>query len=182
MFVKTVLSEQTIITHKVADIFKFDRDLITQNCVTNHFLDNKVSDEEWYDDNNYCVVSDHQHLAWMHDYIRDHYRGEYGHTPILIKRHGLVIEHNANIGSHHHIDDWNYEGSPEISVLWCLSDRKFKNEIIFEYEFGRNKKRRWKETIEQDKLIIFPSYLRHRITKNINKDPIVALSFQFQLL
>ena len=182
MFKKTVLSEQFVITHKVADIFKIDEKLISQNCLTNHFLGNKVSDEEWYDDNNYCKVSDHQHLAWMHDYIRDHYRGEYGHTPVLIRRHGLVIENNNNIGSHHHIDDWDYENSPEISVLWCLTDRKLKNDIMFEYEFGRNKKRRWKDTLNEDVLIIFPSYLRHRITKNLNKDPIVALSFQFQLL
>ena len=53
---------------------------------------------------------------------------------------------------------------------------------MFEYEFGRNKKRRWKQELEEDNLIIFSSYLRHSISKNLNKDPIVALSFQFQLL
>lgn len=38
MFVKTVLSEQAIITHKIAEILKFDKDLISQNILTNHFL------------------------------------------------------------------------------------------------------------------------------------------------
>ena len=179
---KKVLSEQFVITHKVSNLLKLDKNLIIRNCIKNHFLDNRVSNEEWYDDNNYCIIDDHKHLAWMHDYIRDHYRAEYDSVPILVKRHGLVIENNNTIGSHHHIDDWNYDGSPEISVLWCITNRKLKNEIIFEYEFGRNKKRRWKQTIEEDELIIFPSYLRHRITKNLNQDPIVALSFQFQLL
>ena len=179
---KKVLSEQFVITHKVSDLLKIDKNAIIKNCITNHFLDNRVNNEEWYDDNNYCKVNDHQHLAWMHDYIRDHYRGEYGQTPVLIRRHGLVIENNSNIGSHHHIDDWDYQNSPEISVLWCLTDRKLKNDIMFEYEFGRNKKRRWKVQLEKNVLVIFPSYLRHRLTKNLNKDPIVALSFQFQLL
>ena len=182
MFVKTVLSEQAIITHKTADILKFDRDLISQNCITNHFFNKRISNEEWYDENNYCVVDDLQHLAWMHDYIRDHYRAEYNHTPILIRRYGLVLEQNSILGSHHHIDDWDYENSPEISVIWPIEDRDKKSSVIFEYEFGRNKKRRWRQELKKDHLIIFPSYIRHRITKNRNKDPIVALSFQFQLL
>ena len=179
---KKVLSEQFVITHKVSNLLKIDKKLIIQNCITNHFLNNRVSNEEWYDDSNYCIVNDHQHLSWMHDYIRDHYRAEYDQTPVLVKRAGLVIEHNNTIGSHHHIDDWNYNDSPEISVLWCLEDRDTKSDIIFEYEFGRNKKRRWKVQLEKNVLVIFPSYLRHRVTKNKNKDPIVALSFQFQLL
>ena len=81
-----------------------------------------------------------------------------------------------------HIDEWDLEGSPEISVLWCLEDRDEKSNIIFEYEFGRNKKLRYKVELTKDNLIIFPSYMRHKITKNRNKEPIVALSFQFQLL
>ena len=118
----------------------------------------------------------------MHDYIRDHYKVEFNHTPIIVKRHGIVLEKNASLGAHHHIDDWDLEGSPEISVLWCLEDRVEKSKVIFEYEFGRNKKLRYSLPLEKDKLIIFPSYIRHKIKKNRNKDPIVALSFQFQLL
>jgi hypothetical protein len=89
---------------------------------------------------------------------------------------------NESLGSHHHIDDWDYEGSPEISALYCLKERDVPSNVMFEYEFGRNKKRRWKVELKEDTLIIFSSYLRHSVTKNKNKDPIVALSFQFQLL
>ena len=142
---KKVLSEQFVITHKVSNLLKIDKKLIIQNCITNHFLNNRVSNEEWYDDNNYCILNDHQHLSWMHDYIRDHYRAEYNHTPILIRRYGLVLEQNSILGSHHHIDDWNYENSPEISVIWPIEDRDKKSSVIFEYEFGRNKKRRWRQ-------------------------------------
>jgi hypothetical protein len=179
---KKVLSEQFVITHKVADILKFDREKIVSNCVKNYFFNKRVQNEEWYEQFNYCVTDDHQHLSWLHDYIRDHYKVEYFETPIIVRRHGIVLENNASLGAHHHIDDWDLEGSPEISVLWCLEDRVEKSKVIFEYEFGRNKKLRYSLPLEKDKLIIFPSYLRHKITKNKNKDPIVALSFQFQLL
>ena len=179
---KKVLSEQFVITHKVADILKFDRKKIVSDCVKNHFFNKRVEKEEWYEQFNYCKTDDVQSLSWMHDYIRDHYKVEFNHTPIIVKIHGIVLEKNASLGAHHHIDDWDLEGSPEISVLWCLEDRVEKSKVIFEYEFGRNKKLRYSLPLEKDKLIIFPSYIRHKITKNRNKDPIVALSFQFQLL
>jgi len=179
---KKVLSEQFVITHKVADILKFDRKKIVGDCVKNHFFNKRVEKEEWYEQHNYCETDDLQSLSWMHDYIRDHYKVEYHLTPIIVRRHGIVLENNSSLGSHHHIDEWDYEGSPEISVLWCLEDREKNSKVVFEYEFGRNKKLRYSLPLKKDELIIFPSYIRHKITKNTNKDPIVALSFQFQLL
>ena len=43
---KKVLSEQFIITHKVADILKFDREKIISDCVKNHFFNKIVEKEE----------------------------------------------------------------------------------------------------------------------------------------
>ena len=182
MFNKHVLSEQFVITHQVSDLLKIDKKQIIQNAITNYVLGTRLDNEDWYADHHYAKLDDHQHLSWVNDYIRDHYRGEYGHTPILVKRGGVVLFNNESIGSHHHIDDWDYENSPEISVLYCLQDNDQPSTVMFEYEFGRNKKRRWKVPLKKDTLIIFSSYLRHSIKKNRNKDPIVALSFQFQLL
>ena len=179
---KKVLSEQFVITHKVADILKFDRKKIISDTIKNYFFNKRIEKEEWYEQFNYCETNDVQSLSWMHDYIRDHYKVEYFETPIIVRRHGIVLEKNSSLGSHHHIDEWDLEGSPEISVLWCLEDRDVNSKVVFEYEFGRNKKLRYSLPLEKDTLIIFPSYLRHKITKNTNKDPIVALSFQFQLL
>ena len=93
---KKVLSEQFVITHKVADILKFHREKIVSNCVKNYFFNKRVEKEEWYEQFNYCVTDDHQHLSWMHDYIRDHYKVEYNETPIIVRRHGIVLENNAS--------------------------------------------------------------------------------------
>ena len=106
---KKVLSEQFVITHKVADILKFDRQKIISDTVKNYFFNKRIEKEEWYEQFNYCVTNDHQHLSWMHDYIRDHYKVEYHHTPVLVARHGIVLENNSSLGTHHHIDDWDLE-------------------------------------------------------------------------
>jgi len=182
MFNKKVLSEQFVITHEVSNLLKIDKKELVKNAITNYALKNRLNKEEWYSDYNYANLNDHQNMAWIHDYIRDHYRAEYNATPIMVKRGAVVLLKNESLGSHHHINDWDYNNSPEISALYCIQTNSKKSNIVFEYEFGRNKKRRWKEKLEEDKLIIFPSYLRHFITKNNNNDAIVALSFHFQLL
>jgi len=182
MFDKTVLSEQFVIRHKVSDLLKINKEIIKKNILINHVTKKRLHDEEWYSDYNYSQLEHHQHISWIHDYIRDHYRAEYNNTPILVKEAGICLLKNESMGSHHHIDDWDYEGSPEISVIHCLETGEKKSHVIFEYEFGRNKKRRWKELLDNNSLIIFPSYLRHSISKNLNEEALVALSFQFQLL
>jgi hypothetical protein len=182
MFNKKVLSEQFVITHKVSNLLKINKKKLLTNAIKNYALGNRLSNEDWYSDYNYVHLSDHQHLAWLHDYIRDHYRGEYNATPIMIKRGAIVLLKNESLGSHHHINEWDYKNSPEISVLYCLTKEEKNLNVIFEYEFGRNKKLRWKENLEENKLIIFPSYLKHFIPKNINDKAMVVLSFQFQLL
>ena len=182
MFNKKVLSEQFIITHEVSNILRIDKQNLIKNAITNYAFNNRLSNEDWYPDYNYIDLSDHQHLAWLHDYIRDHYRAEYGNTLILVKRGAIVLRKNESIGSHHHINDWDYNNSPEISAIYCLTGDEKKSSVIFEYEFGRNKKLRWRENLKENKLILFPSYLKHFIPKNISDEAMVALSFQFQLL
>jgi len=182
MFNKKVLFEQFVITHKVSNLLKIDKEKLKANLIKNYVLGNRLENENWYHDYYYTQVDHHQHVSWIHDYIRDHYRGEYENTPILVKKGGIVLLKNESLGSHHHINDWDYENSPEISVIYCLKTGEKKSHVIFEYEFGRNKKRRWKEVLEENKMIIFPSYLMHSITGNLNKEATIALSFQFQLL
>ena len=46
---KKVLSEQFVITHKVADILKFDRQKIISDTVKNYFFNKRIEKEEWLD-------------------------------------------------------------------------------------------------------------------------------------
>jgi hypothetical protein len=86
MFSKKVLSEQFVITHKVSDLLKIDKKNLIANAIRNHVLEKRLDDEDWYADYNYVKIDDHQHLAWIHDYMRDHYRGEYGHYSCFSKK------------------------------------------------------------------------------------------------
>ena len=69
MFSKEVLSEQFVITHKVSDLLKVDKKNLIANAIRNHVLEKRLDDEDWYADYNYVKIDDHQHLAWIHDYM-----------------------------------------------------------------------------------------------------------------
>ena len=77
---------------------------------------------------------------------------------------------------------WIKSTTKSFAVNYWFSNINKLDPFIFEYEFGRNKKLRWRENLKENKLILFPSYLKHFIPKNISDEAMVALSFQFQLL
>tara|TARA_R100001198_G_scaffold82970_1_gene56271 strand:+ start:69 stop:617 length:549 start_codon:yes stop_codon:yes gene_type:complete len=182
MFKKNVLTEQFLITDFIPTLLPIDYDKLKQHLLIAYYKNKKLGDDEVYYDYNYTKYDYHQHIQWLQDYIRDHYKVEHHKTPILINQGAIVQRENESIGNHHHIDDWDYNESPDMSALICLELGDISSNVIFEYEAGRSKKRRWSIPLQKNKIILFSSDLTHRITTNMNKDPIINLSFQFQLL
>ena len=150
MFEKNILNEQFLIIDFVPEILKINYNEIIQQVLLKYYQKERLDDDKVYYGYNYTKYDYHQHIQWIQDYIRDHYK----------------VEH----------------GSPDISALICLEPRDISSEIIFEYEVGRSKKRRWSIPMQKNKIILFSSDITHRLTENKNKDPILNLSFQFQLL
>lgn len=182
---KRVLSEQFIITGKLDNVSKVDTRLIKNHILSNFTLDNRIKDDQFWYLHDYINVPYHQHIQWVYDYIRDHYRAEHGRTLVQIPKDpikALVQQTGENINTHCQINDWNLEGSPEVSCLYCVSTGDKPSHIVFEYDDGRNKHRLWKIPMVQDQFILFSSSLRHYITKNENPDFLVNLSYEFQLI
>ena len=66
----------------------------------------------------------HQHIQWLQDYIRDHYRVEYGLTLCPVPNNsvaGIVQTENEKINTHNHLDAFDLHGSPDVSCLYCIS-------------------------------------------------------------
>ena len=183
VFEKHVLSEEFVSVHTISKNL-----LIDNKKITNHIKQAKKKGERWrpevwYSDNNYFKIDLHKHITWLNDYIRDTYSTEIKEHLTLISNHisGIYLEKNESIGSHNHIDEWDYENSPDISVIYCADTGKEPCDIIFEHEYGRHKKRRWAVFLEKGKCVIFPSYVNFFITQNINEKPFVGLCYRYQL-
>lgn len=182
---KQLLTEQFVITGELPKESHVDTRLIKNHILSNFSLANKINDDQFWYLHDYIKVPYHQHIQWVYDYIRDHYRIEHGRTLVQIPKDpikALVQQTGENINTHCQINDWNLEGSPEVSCLYCVSIGKKPVYVIFEYDDGRNKHRLWKMPLKQDQFILFSSSLRHYITKNDNTDFLINLSYEFQLI
>tara|TARA_R100000479_G_C6210054_1_gene137886 strand:- start:22 stop:471 length:450 start_codon:yes stop_codon:yes gene_type:complete len=148
-------------------------------------LSNRYKDDQYWYMSEYMKVPYHQHIQWTQDWLRDHFRLKHDRTLVptpVDSIRGIIQQTGERVNSHHNVKDWHLAESPEISCLYTVGTGPKESEVIFEYDDGRNKHRRWKVALEQDSFILYSSHLNHSITKNENKDFLVNLSLHFQLI
>lgn len=185
MLEKHKLTEQFYIKGKVDSVSAVNTKLIKNHILSNFMLANRYDDPQYWYMKEYVKVPYHQHIQWTQDWLRDHYRLEHGQTLVptpIDSIRGIIQQTGEQVNTHHNVKDWHLAESPEVTCLYTVSTGPKKSEIVFEYDDGRNKHRRWKVPLEQDSFILFSSNLNHYITKNENKDFLVNLSLQFQLI
>ena len=179
------LTESFIITGKIDEVSSVDTRLIKNHILSNFSLTSRYDDKQYWYMKDYVEVPYHQHIQWTQDWLRDHYRLKHGRTlvptPVESIR-GIVQQTGENINTHNNLKETLLEQSPEIDCLYTVSTGKKPSDIVFEYDDGRSKHRRWKVPLVQDQFILFSSHLNRYITKNENKDFLINLSLHFQLL
>ena len=180
LFDKKVLSEEFIAVHSLSKKSLIDNKILFDHVKKSKKENLRLRTEHWYPDYFYFKLETIKHLTWLTEYFRDNYLVEFDHVIKNNSFSGIWLEKNESMNSHHHIDDWNYLDSPDISCIYCVDHGEEPCEVIFEYEYGRHKKRRYAVTLEKGRFVIFPSYLRHSITQNKNKKPFVAISTRWQ--
>ena len=185
MLEKRRLTEQFFIKGKVDSVSAVNTKLIKNHILSNFMLANRYNaPQNWYM-KEYVNEPYHQHIQWTKDWLRDHYRLEHGQTLVptpIDSIRGIIQQTGEQVNTHHNVKDWHLEESPEVTCLYTVSTGPKKSEIVFEYDDGRNKHRRWSEALAQDQFILFSSNTPFYITKNENKDFLVNLSLHFQLI
>ena len=182
---KLRLTESFVITGKIDKVSSVDTRLIKNHILSNFSLDSRYDDKQYWYMKDYVKVPYHQHIQWTQDYLRDHYRVEHSRTLIptpVDSIRGIVQQTGENVNTHHNVKDTNLLDSPEVDCLYTVSTGKEPSYVVFEYDDGRQKHRRWKVPLVQDQFILFSSHLNRYITKNENKDFLVNLSLHFQLI
>ena len=185
MLEKQRLTESFIIRGKIDKVSSVDTRLIKNHILSNFTLTNRYDDNQYWYMKDYVKVPYHQHIQWANDWLRDHYRIEHEKTlvPTLIDSvRGVVQQTNENVLTHNNVKEWHLAESPEVDCLYTVATGKKQSFVVFEYDDGRNKHRRWKLPLVQDEFILFSSHLNRYITKNENKDFLVNLSLHFQLI
>ena len=179
------LTESFIITGKIDKVSSVDTRLIKNHILSNFSLTNRYDDKQYWYMKDYVKVPYHQHIQWTQDWLRDHYRLEHEKTLVptpVDSIRGIVQQTGENVNTHHNVKDTLLEQSPEVDCLYTVSTGKQPSYVIFEYDDGRQKHRRWKLPLVKDQFILFSSHLNRYITRNENKDFLINLSLHFQLI
>ena len=185
MLEKQRLTESFIIRGKIDKVSSVDTRLIKNHILSNFTLANRYDDNQYWYMKDYVKVPYHQHIQWANDWLRDHYRIEHERTLVptpIDSIRGIVQQTNENVLTHNNVKEWHLAESPEVDCLYTVATGKKQSFVVFEYDDGRNKHRRWKLPLVQDEFILFSSHLNRYITKNENKDFLVNLSLHFQLI
>ena len=185
MLEKLRLTESFVIEGKIDSVSAVNTRLIKNHILSNFSMVNRYKDNQYWYMSEYLKVPYHQHTQWTQDWLRDHFRLEHNRTLIptpVDSIRGIIQQTGERVNTHHNVKDWHLGDSPEVSCLFTVGTGPKKSEVIFEYDDGRNKHRRWKVPLKQDNFILYSSHLNHSITKNENKDFLVNLSLHFQLI
>ena len=185
MLEKHTLSEEFLITGKIDKVSSINAKLIRNHLLSNYLMMNRYKDDQYWYMKEYLKIPYHQHIQWIQDYLRDHFRLKHGKTLVptpVDSIRGIIQQQGDVVNTHHNVKDWHLEESPDVSCLYCVGTGEKNSKMIFEYDDGRNKHRRWSESIEENKFILYSSHTPISITKNENRDFLVNLSLHFQLI
>mgnify|MGYP001165545133 FL=1 len=185
MLKKHTLTESFYITGKIDSVSAVDTRLLKNHILTNFCKLNRYEDDQYWYMSDYLKVPYHQHIQWTQDWLRDHYRLEHGKTLVptpVDSIRGIIQQTGDSVNTHNNVKEWHLEQSPEVSCLYTVETGEKPSYIIFEYDDGRNKHRRWRVPLKKNHFILYSSNLNHSITKNENKDFLVNLSLHFQLI
>ena len=182
---KLRLTESFIITGKIDEVSFVDTKLIKNHILSNFTLDARYNDDQYWYMKDYVKVPYHQHIQWTQDWLRDHYMLDHRRTLVPTEKdsiRGIVQQTGENVNTHNNVKEWHLADSPDVSCLYTVATGEKKSYVVFEYDDGRNKHRRWKVPLKQDQFILFSGSMNHYITHNRNKDFLVNLSLHFQII
>ena len=171
MLDKHYLTESFVIEGKLDEISSVNTRLLRNHILSNYSMKNRYNDDQYWYMSEYLKVPYHQHIQWTQDWLRDHFRAEHGKTLVptpVDSIRGIIQQTGESVITHNNVKEWHLENSPEVSCLYCVESGPRSADVIFEYDDGRNKHRRWSVPLKLDHFILFSSHLNHSITKNEN--------------
>lgn len=108
------------------------------------------------------------------------YKQMYNRDIGLINFWGQVHDKNESTQLHNHIDLNYYKDSPNVSAVYYLQVPKNSGDLIIEFNRNKYEIDTWIFPPEDNKFIMFPAALDHKVQKNLNSKQRIAISFNFK--
>jgi hypothetical protein len=180
---KKVLTEVDLYTGEISmpKGFEINRDKIKNDIIESFVKKNRVNtNPQTYAYEDY-VLPYSQPLQWMQDYMRDHWKAEYGFTLLEKDKHGKVLIPNEKSFLRHHVDPVDLRNSPDYTFIYGVDVKEGSCECIIEYDNNRRKNRTWHIPIKDNHFIMFPATQRYMFTPNTSNkmNTIGVINYEF---
>ena len=180
---KKVLTEVDLYTGEISmpKGFEIDRNKIKNDIIKSFVTKSRISDNpKTYSYKEYKLPYS-QPLQWAQDYMRDHWRADYGHTLVLKDMHGKVLHPLEQSFLRHHVDPVDLRNSPDYTFIYVLDVEPNSCECIIEYDDNRRKNRTWHLPVKNKHFIMFPATQRYMITENTSNklNTIAVINYEY---
>ena len=180
---KKVLTEVDLYTGEIAmpKGFEIDRNKIKNDILKSFVIEDRINNNpKTYSYKNYKVPFS-QPLQWMQDYMRDHWKVEYGFTLVPKDMHGKILHPKEKSVLMHSVDPVDLRNSPDYTFIYAVDVEPNSCECIIEYDDNRRKNRTWHLPVENNHFIMFPATQRYMITENTSKklNTILVINYEY---
>ena len=165
---KKVLTEVDLYTGEIAmpKGFEVNRDKIKNDILKSFVTSDRINNNpRTYSYKNYKVPFS-QPLQWMQDYMRDHWKVEYGPTLVQKGTHAKVLHPKEQSVLMHSLEPVDLRNSPDYTFIYVVDVEPNSCECIIEYDDNRRKNRTWHLPFVNNNFIMFPATQRYMITEN----------------
>ena len=181
---KVVLSEVDMYYGKIEmpKGFEIDRDQIRNDIIESYIKQKRISNnpkDYAFDD---YVAPFSQPLQWSQDYIRDHWRAEYGKTLVFKNAHGNVMHPKEKSWTRHQVNPVDLRNSPDYTLIYGVDVKEKSSECIIEFDDNRRKNRTWHIPIKDNHFIMFPSTNKYSFSPNTSNGLNIILTINYEYI
>ena len=181
---KVVLSEVDLYHGEIAmpKGFEIDLDKIRNDIIESYIQQKRISNNHQdyaFDD---YVVPFSQPLQWVQDYMRDHWKAEYGRTLIQKNMHGNIMHPKEKSWTRHQVDPVDLRNSPDYTFIYGVDVKDDSYKCIIEYDDNRRKNRTWHIPIKNNDFIMFPATNRYSFSPNTSNSLNVILTINYEYI
>jgi len=175
---KNILTESFYWSDNIHKKLKIDNNLLVDHIL----ISNRKNLS--YTDNKFNPLNQYKHLDYLNvagrifEYIMDHFTANIERVE-LNKLFSIVLNKGQSLDKHNFLDHYNLNHNPDFVCHYIVKTGPINSQIIFNVD--DNKEFNKTETLElnQRRFVFFNCGLNHKISKNVNDEPLIVLTMTF---